>query len=165
MRKMQGLCVLLASVGVGCAPDQTARAPAAPTDPEELADQLEGAPPDSLEAQVARGARIFDGDCDTCHGSRGQGRSGIVEVPQIIGPGVLASDQIGNQSFTNAQAVYDYVSTRMPRNRPGALEPNQYWDVVAYLLYASDVELEEPLKPANASDVVLSPAIAMKRAR
>src|SRR5215831_6759745 len=53
--------------------------------------------------------------------------------------------------------LYQFVSTRMPKNEPGSLQPDEYADLIAYLLKLNDLPSgSEPL-PAD--------SVALKKIR
>jgi S-disulfanyl-L-cysteine oxidoreductase SoxD len=69
-------------------------------------------------AQAERGAEVYAGFCRSCHAAASH--TGVTFA-----------------SWWNGRTVadlYGYVSERMPKNDPGGLAPEQYVDVVAYLL-------------------------------
>jgi mono/diheme cytochrome c family protein len=68
--------------------------------------------------QAARGQRTFSTICAVCHG-RNEFTGPIFRVTWM-------ADPIG--------AIFDHIATKMPQNRPGSLTPQQYIDVVAYML-------------------------------
>jgi len=68
--------------------------------------------------QAARGQRTFGSICAVCHG-RNEFTGPIFQVTWM-------QDPIG--------ALYEHISTKMPQNRPGSLTPQEYIDVVAYML-------------------------------
>jgi mono/diheme cytochrome c family protein len=90
---------------------------------------------------------VYAAECAQCHGENGEGGTG----PLVIG---------GNKriaSYESTERLYDYVSRTMPFDEPGTLTPEQYWNVIAYLLDANDL-----LPP----DTVLgpdSPSIELER--
>jgi mono/diheme cytochrome c family protein len=49
--------------------------------------------------------------------------------------------------------LYQFVMTRMPKNEPGSLQPDEYVDVVAYLLKLND--LPSGTEPLPADSVAL----------
>ena len=53
--------------------------------------------------------------------------------------------------------LYTFILTRMPKNEPGSLQPDEYVDVMAYLLKLNDL-------PAG-SDPLPADSVAMKRIR
>lgn len=73
---------------------------------------------------ASRGQGIFAANCAGCHGDRGQGGIG----PVVIGAG----SSLGK--FNTARRLLDYISTAMPKNRPGRLAQPEYQQVLAYLL-------------------------------
>ena len=78
-------------------------------------------------AQAERGAETFRASCAGCH------------MPDLSGRGT-AIPALRGDSFTGArhgQTVgdfYEVVSTTMPPGRGGSLSPDQYVDLVAYVL-------------------------------
>jgi mono/diheme cytochrome c family protein len=143
--------------------------------------QLGATPADIARAndQAAQGATIFASSCAKCHGQRGEGLGGI---PALLGTGALpeyprdlASSgdpaytdpqllQIEAQArpagaawrdpFRNAQDLFNFASTRMPKGHPGELKPGDYWDVVNFLLAAQGATLPAGgIGPANASSI------------
>jgi mono/diheme cytochrome c family protein len=73
--------------------------------------------------QATRGQRVFTSICSTCHGRN-----------EFTGP-IFAltwrADPVGN--------LYEHVSTNMPQDDPGSLEPQQYADVIAYILQLNGI--------------------------
>jgi cytochrome c5 len=74
-------------------------------------------------AQAARGAKLFESNCTTCH-----------REPGGTAP-VLAGERF-TKTFSDAtlQVVFTTIKTTMPRNAPGSLSDTEYVDVVAHLL-------------------------------
>ena len=75
------------------------------------------------DAQVARGATVFEQSCATCHGS--SGNDGF--ATPLKGPGTLVR-------FSSTRELYDYTSATMPLAAEGSLTERQYLDVVAWML-------------------------------
>ncbi len=73
-------------------------------------------------AQAARGSKVFDAQCVTCHREGGT-------AP------VLAGERF-TKSFADATllAVFTTIQTTMPRQAPGSLTEAEYVDVLAHLL-------------------------------
>ena len=67
-------------------------------------------------AQASRGEPIYLGQCSACHGP-------TPDLPRFAG-------QPLSETFT-------FIRTRMPDGSPGSLSPQQYSDVLAYLLGAA----------------------------
>jgi mono/diheme cytochrome c family protein len=74
-------------------------------------------------AQAARGAKLFESNCTTCH-----------REPGGMAP-VLAGERF-TKTFSDAtlEVVFTTIKTTMPRNAPGSLSDAEYVDVVAHLL-------------------------------
>ena len=75
------------------------------------------------DAQVARGATVFEQSCATCHGS--SGNDGF--ATPLKGPGTLVR-------FSSTRELYDYTSATMPLAAEGSLTERQYLDVIAWML-------------------------------
>lgn len=75
------------------------------------------------EAQVARGASVFEQSCATCHGPNGD--DGF--ATPLKGPGSLVR-------FASTRELYDYTSATMPLAAEGSLTERQYLDVIAWML-------------------------------
>ncbi len=82
------------------------------------------------QAQAQAGQQVFAHICATCHGENLQGKSG----PQIAGPAFLKKAKLLGWSVGNLRTL---VVSTMPRSNPGSLKPQQYAQVLAYLLAAN----------------------------
>ena len=69
-------------------------------------------------AQADRGAAVFKTSCTACH-----------DTGRFTGDDFLAG-----WTGKSLHALFDHVSTTMPEDNPGSLKPQQYADVIAYLL-------------------------------
>jgi mono/diheme cytochrome c family protein len=150
--------------GIGCAVTQLGATPA------ELA---------QARGPAESGANIFASACASCHGQRGEGMGG---ASPILGPGALPefpsssvssgdpaqSDpqllQIEMQSrpagaawrdpFRNAQDLYNFVSTHMPKGHTDSLKAPERWAVVSFMLAVQGASLPPgSIGPANASSI------------
>jgi mono/diheme cytochrome c family protein len=74
-------------------------------------------------AQATAGKALYQSSCTSCHGAQLQG----VSAPPLVGSGFSGSP------LTLAQ-FHQTVTTEMPFDNPGSLTPEQYADVIAYLL-------------------------------
>src|SRR5690606_20940651 len=97
-----------------------------------------------------RGQAVFAASCAGCHGA------------ELQGGGAPRLDPLNEawQGMTLA-ALYRFVSTNMPFNAPGSLVPQQYTDVISYVLAqngfpAGEAELE-PDDEALAAFVIDAP--------
>jgi mono/diheme cytochrome c family protein len=73
--------------------------------------------------QAARGAKLFENNCSTCH-----------REPGGTAP-VLAGERF-TKSFSDAtlQTVFTTIKTTMPRTAPGSLADAEYVDILTHLL-------------------------------
>ena len=110
------------------------------------------------DAQVARGAAVFEQSCSTCHGPNGN--DGF--ATPLKGPGSLVR-------FASTRELYDYTSTTMPLAAEGSLTQRQYLDVIGWLLVqrgqpsgAAELTLATldvtPLQPGSMTTPTASPA-------
>jgi len=129
--------------------------------------------------KAQQGATVFANECAKCHGQRGEG---IGVAPAILGPGGLpeyprgsvgASDpaladpqllQIEAQArpagaawrdpFRNAQDLFNFINTHMPKGRAGDLKSDDYWSVVSFMLAVQGASLPPAgVGPANATSL------------
>jgi mono/diheme cytochrome c family protein len=76
--------------------------------------------------QATAGKAVYDASCASCHGAQLQG----VSAPPLVGKGFSVS------ALTLSQ-FHQLVTTEMPFDNPGSLKPEQYADVIAYVLAAN----------------------------
>ena len=91
--------------------------------------QSSGADPAHLYTQIQaeQGRQIFEQKCVSCHGEQLQGKS----APPIGGSDYLNKAKMLGWSAADLRQI---VVTTMPRDNPGSLSPEQYAQVLAYLL-------------------------------
>lgn len=82
-------------------------------------------------AQAARGERVFESICVNCH-----------EMTEFTAAGAYLEDVEGEPLWE----TFDFVSSEMPEDDPGSLEPKEYAAVLAYIfsvygLPSGDAEL------------------------
>ena len=163
---VRGAFVVCGLLGLGCAAIQLGATPV------ELA---------RARDQSDRGATLFASACANCHGQRGEG---VGSVPDVLGPRALPEyprDSSGSNDpsagdpqllqleaqarpagaasrdcFRNAQDVFNFISTRMPKGHGGALKPDEYWAVVNFLLAAQGATKPTgDIGPTNATSIPL----------
>ncbi len=96
---------------------------------------------DELAQQVDSGAAVYDSVCSYCHGAAGEGGEG----PALIGPRAI-------RSFRTAGRLYTYVRLSMPNDNPGSLSDQEYYDVIAFLLDANELNPEGAMVDADSVD-------------
>jgi mono/diheme cytochrome c family protein len=77
-------------------------------------------------AQADRGKAVFGTNCAACHGDKLEGGT---SGPELSGPGFT-----GGYTNGDAMALFNKISQDMPSSAPGTLMPEQYADVMAYVL-------------------------------
>src|SRR5262245_29752112 len=83
------------------------------------------------QAQVGRGARVFETICANCH-----------EIAEFIAADAYLEEVEGKPLWE----TFDFISTKMPDDDPGSLRPDEYAAVLAYIfsvygLPSGDAEL------------------------
>jgi mono/diheme cytochrome c family protein len=102
--------------------------------------------------QATQGAGVYQAQCAACHGNAMEGVAG----PALKGTQFKAMAQAQG---LNAQSLLLVVSQSMPQSDPGSLTPEQYNQVVAYILQQNGYPAgSTPLTPtaANLKDLDLS---------
>jgi cytochrome c len=117
MRRVFGFCVVLGMAWFlfGCTTPVTP--PATQASPDGTAAAVTA----GNLAEIGHG--VFRLSC-ACHGQDGTG----VPAPTLVG----ANAKLGK--FGTAQGLLEYFSTNMPVNRPGALTPDEYFQILNWLL-------------------------------
>ena len=82
------------------------------------------------DAQAERGHTLYMQNCARCHGAD---LAGTYEIPPLMGR------FMPYWSGSKLDALFDYVSTAMPLDHPGALGPAANTDIVAFLLKGNDI--------------------------
>jgi len=101
------------------------------------------------EAQAKRGEKVYADTCALCHGAK---LDGAASGPTLLGP-----DFTSDWKAMSLAALLNKISMDMPSNSPGTLPPEQYGDVLAYILkvnkypagqteLASEVDALKPIR-------------------
>ena len=100
--------------------------------------------------QARRGQVAYTGPCDRCHGYLLDGASDdpdMLPAPPVAGPKFLRK-----WNGRTLVSLFDYVRTTMPSNNPGYLSDAENADIVAYMLFMSDLPPgAKPLSPDRAA--------------
>ncbi|SEG40780.1 cytochrome c [Methylobacterium sp. 190mf] len=90
-------------------------------------------PPGS--GNIAHGRDVFEAQCTSCHGARGEGGTG---ERLVGGQGTLASTRpvktVGS-FWPYAPTLFDYIRRAMPMNAPQSLSDDDVYAVSGYVLY------------------------------
>jgi mono/diheme cytochrome c family protein len=87
----------------------------------------EQGPPAFTPAQVQRGKSIYQKNCQDCHGS-------TLDNGEFGGAPLKGSYFRQHWGSGDVSALFGYVNTLMPPDRPGQLSPQSYADLTAFLL-------------------------------
>lgn len=82
------------------------------------------------DAQAERGHTLYMQSCSRCHGAD---LSGTFEIPPLVGR------FMPYWSGSGLDALFDYVSTAMPLDHPGALGPAANADILAFILKSNTI--------------------------
>jgi mono/diheme cytochrome c family protein len=96
------------------------------------------------EAQAARGGVIHDDKCSGCHA---KDLSGTGMAGELAGPTFRR-----NYGGTTIDDLYSRVRETMPADGPNTLGPQQYIDIVSYMLAKNDY-------PPGAADLAADPDV------
>lgn len=152
---LASLVVLVVSSACATTRDTRTGTAAATVEAEQLEESLADSPPATVEAQVALGARMFDRNCDACHGQRGEGNTGIFDGPPVIGREVLTEDLNYGEGYGNALQLHDFVANHLPNVGRRHLAYDEYWAVVAYMLYESNQPLQQRVDDDSARYIMI----------
>jgi mono/diheme cytochrome c family protein len=96
------------------------------------------------DGQATRGKELYSGNCSVCHQD---GLQGSDDAPALKGDRFVFrwSDSTVDDMFTA-------ISTGMPATAPGSLTPQQYVDIVTYLLQQNSF-------PAGQEEIKADPAL------
>ena len=78
-------------------------------------------------AQSARGQKVYAEKCVTCHGDKLQGTD-------TAGPTLSGADFINGWKDMTVAALLAKISGDMPSDAPGSLKPEEYAEVLAFVL-------------------------------
>lgn len=106
---------------------QDVRVGAQPTDPKSILDRIYSEP------QAERGEQQFKQSCSSCH------------TPGMFVGGAFA-ERWNSQSMGN---VFEWLSANMPENDPGGLKPQQYADILAFVLSINGYPIGTDDMPAD----------------
>lgn len=108
------------------------------------------------DSQAERGHTLYMQNCGRCHGAD---LSGTFETPPLIGR------FMPYWSGSTLDALFDYVSTAMPLDHPGALNADANADIVAFILKSNDLPSGSKELKAGSLKAINFDSAASKRAR
>ena len=119
--------------------------------------------PDGLGAPIGSGTallgeEIYTEGCAGCHGDFGEGADRW--PPLVGGEGSLAShdpEKTTGSYWPYASTIYDYIYRAMPYGDAQSLSYDETYEIVAYLLYMSDIIEEDfVLSDKNIGEIEMS---------
>lgn len=96
------------------------------------------------EGQATRGKQLYSGNCSVCHQD---GLQGSDDAPSLKGERFVY-----RWSDSTVDDIFTTISTSMPATAPGSLTPQQYLDIVTYLL-------QQNAFPAGQEEIKADPAL------
>jgi mono/diheme cytochrome c family protein len=96
------------------------------------------------DAQAKRGEKVYADNCVTCHGPKLQGTD-------TAGPTLTGPDFINGWKDMTVAALFAKISSDMPSSAPGSLKPEEYADVLSFVLATNKY-------PAGKSELPPDPA-------
>jgi mono/diheme cytochrome c family protein len=122
-------------------------------EPAPSAPAVASVPPTFTQEQADRGHALYRRNCQDCHGSN-------------LNDGEFGGAPLNGQYFAkhwgsgNVAALYGYMRTKMPPDRPGKLNPQTYADLTAFLLAQNGYQ---PMQTELPPDPAEQEHMAMKR--
>ena len=106
---------------------------------------------------VAHGRAVFEAQCASCHGDRGEGGMG---ERLAGGQGTLASAKpiktVGS-FWPYAPTLFDYIRRAMPMNAPQSLSDDDVYAVSGYVLHLNGLATEEAVFDAQSLAAIRMP--------
>lgn len=99
-------------------------------------------PPSFTDAQMERGRRGYLSHCADCHGSE-------LDNGEFGGAPLRGSYFDSHWGGLSVDALYGFISSAMPPNRPGSLSPQVYTDITAFILAKNGFEPSGAEMPAS----------------
>ena len=106
------------------------------------------------EAQSKRGEKVYADNCVTCHGPKLQGTD-------TAGPTLSGPDFVNGWKDMTVGALLAKISGDMPSNAPGSLKPEEYADVLSFVLSSNKYpagQAEMPTDPSALKGVKMAAA-------
>jgi mono/diheme cytochrome c family protein len=106
------------------------------------------------EAQAKRGEKVYADNCVTCHGPKLAGTD-------TAGPTLSGPDFVNGWKDMTVAALLAKVSGDMPSNAPGSLKPEEYADVLSFVLSSNKYpagKTELPTDPSALKGVKMAAA-------
>jgi polar amino acid transport system substrate-binding protein len=106
------------------------------------------------DAQAKRGEKVYGDNCVPCHGPKLQGTD-------TAGPTLTGPDFVNGWKDMTVAALLAKISSDMPSNAPGSLKPEEYADVLSFVLSSNKYpagQTELPTDPVALKSVKMAAA-------
>lgn len=114
----------------------------------------EGLPPGS--GTVVLGEVLYQQQCASCHGDKGQG--GIAN--RLVGGGAFNTNSpvktVGSY-WPYSTTIFDYTKRAMPHNAPQSLSNDQVYAATAYILFLNKIITKDAVMDAKSLPLVKMP--------
>src|SRR5262249_17763806 len=102
---------------------------------------------ETVEEQIARGAKLYAENCSKCHADAGRATD---KAPAVAGKAALpvnppADRKYRKTQFKTAADVFDFVAKNMPAKAPDKVSATDKAATLAFDLKANGVKLDKPL--------------------
>lgn len=91
------------------------------------------------KGSVASGKKIYQQQCQSCHGKDGTGASADELAGATHSLTDNPPDKIIGTYWPYATTLFDFTKRAMPLNTPGSLSNNEVYAVTAYLLFLNNI--------------------------
>jgi len=134
-----GSILMFTYTGEQATTDTTSSAPS--SSEETTSEAAVGSPAIFTAEQAARGKVAYESNCATCHGQNLTSATYGTPLGGAYFKGKWGGKTVG--------ALYQYAHDKMPPSRPGALAPEVYADIIAYVLQVNGVPAGDTELPAD----------------
>ena len=105
---------------------------------------------------VAAGEKLYQQQCASCHGDKGQGGP----ANRLVGGGSLNTDKpvktVGS-FWPYPTTIFDYIRRAMPHQAPQSLTNDQVYSATAYILYMNKIITVDQVMDAKTLPLVKMP--------
>lgn len=105
---------------------------------------------------VAAGEKLYQQQCASCHGDKGQGGP----ANRLVGGGALNTDKpvktVGS-FWPYSTTIFDYIRRAMPHQAPQSLTNDQVYAATAYILYMNKIISADQVIDAKTLPLVKMP--------
>ncbi len=86
------------------------------------------------EEQAKKGEEVYETNCEQCHADDLSGDTPYNPSPALAGKAFLL-----RWDSRTLNDLFSFASTNMPKNAPGSLSPDDYVNVIAFILHSNKI--------------------------